>query len=138
MGISLAERQELLAEPLVAALSVSADNGRAPLTVPVWYDYTDGELWLHTTRDSVKARLVQAAGRCTLMVNRVQPTVRYASAEGPARVEEATDEHVAHMARRYLAPEMVDSYLASADSHGPQVRIVVTPVHWLSADLGAF
>ena len=36
MGIPLADRQELLAQPLIAALSVSRESGRGPLTVPIW------------------------------------------------------------------------------------------------------
>ncbi|MDY6996316.1 MAG: pyridoxamine 5'-phosphate oxidase family protein, partial [Actinomycetota bacterium] len=33
------EREQFLAEPHIAALSVNAGAGRGPLTVPIWYQY---------------------------------------------------------------------------------------------------
>ncbi|MCZ9342993.1 pyridoxamine 5'-phosphate oxidase family protein, partial [Streptomyces sp. TRM76130] len=37
MALSRAEREQFLAEPHIAALAVDAGAGRAPLTVPIWY-----------------------------------------------------------------------------------------------------
>src|ERR1700728_4454071 len=83
-ALSVHDRELFLAEPHIAALSVSAGQGRGPLTVPIWYQYAPGgEAWVLTPADSRKARLIQAAGRFTLMVQRVLPTVRYVSVEGP-------------------------------------------------------
>ncbi|CPZ11919.1 Putative pyridoxamine 5'-phosphate oxidase-related protein [Mycobacteroides abscessus] len=96
MGLSLEERQAFLAEPHVAAISVSAGAGRAPLTVPIWYYYTaGGELWIPTGKGSRKHQLIEAAGRLTLMVDRERPTVRYVSVEGPVTKIEALahDQH---------------------------------------------
>lgn len=43
MPLSVDERQQFLAEPHIAALSVSAGPERGgPLTVPIWYRYTPG------------------------------------------------------------------------------------------------
>jgi hypothetical protein len=57
---------------------------RGPFTLPIWYQYAPGgEAWVLTEAGSRKARLIEAAGRFTLMVDRVMPTVRYVSAEGP-------------------------------------------------------
>jgi hypothetical protein len=39
MPLSKHEREQFLAEPHVVALSVAAGPDRAPLTVPIWYDY---------------------------------------------------------------------------------------------------
>ncbi|MDT0323912.1 pyridoxamine 5'-phosphate oxidase family protein, partial [Streptomyces sp. DSM 44918] len=40
MALTHDEREQFLAEPHVAALAVdSAEEGRAPLTVPIWYQY---------------------------------------------------------------------------------------------------
>ncbi|CAM5599549.1 hypothetical protein SALBM311S_07869 [Streptomyces alboniger] len=39
MALTHEERAEFLAEPHVAALAVDAGAGRAPLTVPIWYQY---------------------------------------------------------------------------------------------------
>src|SRR5262245_45691429 len=85
MPLSVHEREQFLAEPRVAALSVSAGPNRGPLTVPIWYQYTPGgEAWVLTSPVSRKARLIEQAGRFSLMVERSQPTDRYVSVEGPA------------------------------------------------------
>ncbi len=82
--LSVRDRELLLAEPHIAALSASAGPDRGPLTVPIWYQYEpDREAWVLTGAGSRKARLIEAAGRFTLMVKRVVPTVRYVSVEGP-------------------------------------------------------
>lgn len=46
-----------------------------------------------TEARSRKARLIETAGRFSLMVDRVMPTVRYVSVEGPVtRIVPGTDE----------------------------------------------
>jgi nitroimidazol reductase NimA-like FMN-containing flavoprotein (pyridoxamine 5'-phosphate oxidase superfamily) len=75
-SVSVRDREFFLAEPHVAALSVSAGQGRGPFTVPVWYQYAPGrEAWVLTEAGSRKVRLIEAAGRFTLMVEQVMPTV---------------------------------------------------------------
>jgi hypothetical protein len=93
------DRELFLAEPHIAALSVSAGPDRGPFTVPIWYQYAPGgEAWVLTEAGSRKARLIEAAGRFTLMVERVQPTVRYVSVEGPVtRTTAGTDELLREM-----------------------------------------
>lgn len=55
-AMTAAERDEFLAEPLTAILSVQAEPGRAPLAVPMWYGYeSGGDLTLITPVASRKA-----------------------------------------------------------------------------------
>jgi len=62
-SLSVRDREFFLAEPHVAALSVSAGQGRGPLTVPIWYQYAPGgEAWVLTEAGSQKARLIEVAG----------------------------------------------------------------------------
>ncbi|MGY1603414.1 pyridoxamine 5'-phosphate oxidase family protein [Geodermatophilus sp. SYSU D00815] len=139
MALSPAEREQFLAEPHVAALSVAAGDGRGPLVVPIWYGYRPGgPLWIVTPAGSRKARLVAAAGRFSMLVHRVAPSVRYVSVEGPvAATRPAGADDVRAMARRYLPPEAVEGYVAfSLADHGEQVVVELRPEHWLSADLG--
>jgi hypothetical protein len=141
MPLSVEEREKFLAEPHVAALSVAAGSGRGPLTVPVWYQYSPGgEVWIHTPAAARKAGLIAAAGRFTLMVDRVQPTVRYVSAEGPVtRTVPATDELVLAIASRYLPADGAAAYVQVANAtHGEMVVIYMRPERWVSSDLGAF
>jgi hypothetical protein len=137
--LSVRDRELFLAEPYIAALSVSAGPGRGPLTVPMWYQYEPGgEAWVLTEAASMKARLIGAAGRFTLMVDRVAPTVRYVSVEGPVtRTVPGTDELLQEITERYLTPEKVPAYLAFAKEElGDQVAIYLRPERWLTADLG--
>lgn len=121
-------------------MSVSAGEGRGPLTVPMWYQYAPGgEPWVLTGPGSRKARLIEAAGYFALMAERVEPSVRYVAVDGPvSRIEPATDEQLVEMTRRYLPPEKVDAYLDYARrEHGEQIAIYLRPQHWLSSDLGS-
>lgn len=140
MPLSKSEREQFLSEPHIAALSVYAGDGRGPLTVPIWYQYTPGDdPWILTGAESRKARLIRAAGHFTLMTERLEPTVRYVAVDGPvSRIEPGTDEQLVEMTRRYMAPEHVDAFLEFARAeHGAQVAIYMKPQHWLSADLGS-
>ncbi|MGY1619806.1 pyridoxamine 5'-phosphate oxidase family protein [Geodermatophilus sp. SYSU D00691] len=133
------DREQFLAEPHVAALSVADGDGRGPLTVPIWYGYEPGgRLRIVTPARSRKARRIAAAGRFSMLVHRVAPSVRYVSVEGPvAATRPATEDDVRAMARRYLPPEAVEGYVSSSlADHGEQVVVELEPEHWLSADLG--
>ncbi|MFJ7327818.1 pyridoxamine 5'-phosphate oxidase family protein [Streptomyces cyaneofuscatus] len=142
MALTREEREQFLAEPHVAALAVdAAEEGRAPLTVPIWYQYAPGgDLWIMTGRDSLKGRLIAGAGRFSLMVDRVEPTVRYVSVEGPVvETLPATREQLVEISSRYLPAEKVDGYVDFAwREHGDQVVIHMRPQRWLSSDLGGF
>jgi hypothetical protein len=137
--LSVRDRELFLAGPHIAALSVSAGPDRGPLTVPIWYQYEPGgEAWILTPAGSRKARLIEAAGRFTLMVERVTPTVRYVSVEGPVtRMIPGTDELLREISVRYLRPEQVPAYIEFVTAElGEQVAIYLRPQRWLSADLG--
>ncbi|BBZ12228.1 pyridoxamine 5'-phosphate oxidase family protein [Mycobacterium branderi] len=139
MPVSKDEREEFLAQPHIAALSVQAGDSRGPLTVPIWYQYTPGgEPWVLTGPGSRKTRLIEAAGYFSLMVERLEPTVRYVAVDGPvSRIEPGTDDQLVEMTRRYMPPEKVDAYLDYARNEiGESVAIYMQPQHWLSADLG--
>ncbi len=137
--LSVRERELFLAEPHIAALSVSAGLDRGPVTVPMWYQYEPGgEAWILTEAASLKAHLIGAAGRFSLMVDRLTPTIRYVSVEGPVtRTIPETDELLWEIATRYLSDEKAREYVAMAKAEfGQQVVIYLRPERWLSSDLG--
>lgn len=141
MALSREEREQFLAEPHIAALSVNAGGGRGPLTVPIWYQYTPGgQPWFITGAGSRKHRLIETAGYLSLMVERIEPTVRYVAVDGAVdRIEDGTDDQLVEVTKRYLPPESVEPYLEMARrEHGPSVAVYMKPQHWLSADLGGF
>jgi hypothetical protein len=138
-SLSVRDREIFFAEPHVAALSVSAGQDRGPLTVPIWYQYAPGgEAWVLTEARSRKVRLIESAGRFSLMVARVMPTNRYASVEGPvSRIVPGTDEQLREIAARYLPPDDVKAYIEFAEAElGEQLAIYLRPERWLTADLG--
>ena len=138
-SLSVRDREHFLAEPHIAALSVSAGQRRGPFTVPIWYQYAPGgEAWVLTEAGSRKVRLIETAGRFTLMVQRVMPTTRYVSVEGPVtRTVAGTDELLREITARYLPPGEVPAYLEFARAElGEQIAIYLRPERWLTADLG--
>ncbi|WP_030869126.1 pyridoxamine 5'-phosphate oxidase family protein [Streptomyces sp. NRRL S-37] len=140
MALTREEREQFLAEPHIAALAVDAGEGRAPLTVPIWYQYAPGgDVWIMTGLDSRKNRLIGAAGRFSLMVDRVEPTVRYVSVEGPVLdTTPATIEQLREISARYLPAGKVEEYVDSAwKNHGAQVVVRMRPERWVSSDLGS-
>ncbi|MEU3602847.1 pyridoxamine 5'-phosphate oxidase family protein [Streptomyces sp. NPDC006798] len=140
-ALSREERDQFLLEPHIGALSVdSGEEGRAPLTVPIWYQYEPGgELWVTTAVGSRKAKLLTAAGRFSLMVDRVEPTVRYVSVEGPiVGSEPCTRERMREIAARYLPADKVEAYLDYSQAEfGYSLVFRMRPQRWLSAELGA-
>ena len=137
-SLSVGDRESFLAEPHVAALSVAAGPGRGPFTVPIWYQYEPGgQAWVLTEARSRKARLIAAAGRFSLMVDRVMPTVRYVSVEGPVtRTGPETPELLREITERYLPPHQVAGYLEFARTLSEQVVIYLRPERWLTGDMG--
>ncbi|GAA4968209.1 pyridoxamine 5'-phosphate oxidase [Streptomyces caelestis] len=140
MALTREEREQFLAEPHVAALAVDAGAGRAPLTVPIWYQYEPGgDVWIMTGQDSRKNLLIGAAGRFSLMVDRLEPTIRYVSVEGPVLdTTPATIERLREISARYLPADKVEGYVDFAwKNHGEQVVVRMRPERWVSSDLGS-
>lgn len=141
MALSKEEREQFLAEPHIAALSVYAGDSRGPLTVPIWYQYSPaGEPWILTGAGSRKERLIAATGFFSLMVERVEPTTRYVAVDGAvSRIEPGTDAQMEELTYRYLNGEAAENYLKFArENLGDHVAIYLQPQHWLSSDMGSF
>ncbi|GAA3858744.1 pyridoxamine 5'-phosphate oxidase family protein [Streptomyces sedi] len=140
MALTPEERESFLAEPHIAAFSVASGTPeRAPLTVPIWYQYTPGgELWVLTGKDSRKHRLAVEAGRFAMMVERLEPTVRYVSVEGPiTAITDGGEAELREMAARYLPADKVEGYVRYAYAEqGAHVVIRIRPERWVSSDLG--
>ena len=140
MALSRNEREAFLAEPHIAALSIEAGPDRAPLVVPIWYQYEPGgRPWFLTGTTSRKLELIRAAGRCTLMVETLEPSIRYVAVSGQVEgYSDGTREQLTEMAARYLPEDKVAGYVefASAD-HGDQTKVVLSPEQWISSDLGS-
>ncbi|WP_102416955.1 pyridoxamine 5'-phosphate oxidase family protein [Mycobacterium sp. 4858] len=130
------ERQEFLAATHVAVLSVDAADGRPPASVPIWYDYTPGgDIRIMTGAASRKARLIDRAGKVTLVVQREEVPYQYVVVEGtivdtakpaPADVQQA-------VAIRYLGEEGGRAFIRSMEGV-EEVMYTIRPDRWTSAD----
>ncbi|WP_229844609.1 pyridoxamine 5'-phosphate oxidase family protein [Streptomyces cinnamoneus] len=142
--MSRPDRERFLAEPRVGVLGVTDSRGgdRAPLIVPVWYGYEPGgDVVVQMGRETIKARLLRAAGRFSLCAQDEGRPYRYVSVEGPVTaIEDPVDPAVREaLTRRYLDPEEADAYLAAtSDQLKDDVVFRMRPQHWRSADFAAF
>jgi nitroimidazol reductase NimA-like FMN-containing flavoprotein (pyridoxamine 5'-phosphate oxidase superfamily) len=138
LAMSVEEREQFLAGLHVGVLSVSEGGGRAPLAVPVWYDYqAGGQVSVITGRSSRKGRAILVSGRMTLCAQDETVPYRYVSVEGPVVSEEVDPAERLAMARRYLGTEGGDRYVASTpDPDRENMMFRMTPEHWVSVDYG--
>jgi nitroimidazol reductase NimA-like FMN-containing flavoprotein (pyridoxamine 5'-phosphate oxidase superfamily) len=141
LNMSRKEREAFLADVHVGIISI-ADDGRAPLAVPIWYGYAPGgEVWVVTERGSRKGVLLEKARRFSLCAQNEAPPYRYVSVEGPvtsiAPSQLERDERP--LAHRYLGREMGERYLEAtggADARAQNVVVRMRPERWLTVDYG--
>jgi nitroimidazol reductase NimA-like FMN-containing flavoprotein (pyridoxamine 5'-phosphate oxidase superfamily) len=140
--MTIPEREHFLADVRVGVLSVT-EEGRGPLTVPIWYGYTPGgELTVWMEKESRKAGLLQRAGRFSLCVQTEQRPYQYVSVEGPITAIETVDlEHEARpIAHRYLGIDVGNAYIddmTDTINSGRQIVMRMRPERWLTADYTA-
>jgi hypothetical protein len=133
------EREAFLAEVHVGIISI-AEEGRGPLTVPIWYAYEPGgELRVVTDRTSRKGRLLEKAGRFSLCVQTEVPPYKYISVEGPVLAIEPADleRDLRPLAHRYLGPAVGDRYVEATRAdreRGGSVLVRMRPERWLTVD----
>jgi nitroimidazol reductase NimA-like FMN-containing flavoprotein (pyridoxamine 5'-phosphate oxidase superfamily) len=133
------EQETFLAEVHVGILSIP-EEGRGPLTVPIWYAYEPGgDIRFVTAGTSHKGRLLVPGHRISLCVQDEQPPYKYVSVEGAVHTIEAAEveRDVRPLAYRYLGPERGDQYLAmtgGAEARQENVLVRMRPERWLAAD----
>ena len=128
------EREEFLAEVHVGVLSVSAGEGQAPITTPVWYSYwPGGTVNLTTESHSRKALAIAAQGRFSLCAQQEQPPCKYVTVEGPAVIEKSGLAERIEIASRYLGSEEGRAFV-TANPEIDDIVIRMTPDRWRTAD----
>lgn len=139
LAMTKQERETFLAGVHIGIISI-AEEGRGPLTVPVWYAYdAGGELRVVTGRESRKGRLLARAGKFSLCAQTETPPYKYASVEGPIVSTQPAEieRDLRPLARRYLGVEMGDRYIEQTRNlpeHADEVLIRMRPERWLTAD----
>ncbi|MGI8795152.1 MAG: pyridoxamine 5'-phosphate oxidase family protein [Acidimicrobiia bacterium] len=130
------EREQFLAGVHVGVLGIAAD-GRAPLTVPVWYTYEPGgEVRFITGGNSRKGVLLEQTGRASLCAQTETAPYQYVSVEGPVTIEQNVDaDERRAIAHRYLGQEFGDAYYDATEAESADsVTVRLTPERWLTVD----
>jgi len=133
LAMTTQERETFLADLHVGIVSI-AREGRAPLTVPIWYDYEPGgELWMITDRASLKGKALSSISRISLCVQNEKAPYQYVSVEGPFYTTPTDNESLLAMAVRYLGEDMGTQY-ASSGAGESSMTVRMTPDVWLTVD----
>jgi uncharacterized protein len=136
LAMTKQERERFLADLHVGIISIP-EEGRGPLTVPIWYLYEPGgELRVVTARTSQKALLLQRAGRFSLCAQTETPPYKYVSVEGPVIAIEPADleRDRRSLARRYFGADLGDRYIESTRDLVGNVLVRMRPERWLTVD----
>lgn len=137
--MTIAERQAFLAETRVGIISIP-EEGRGPITVPVWYTYQPGgDVCVWTSASSRKANLLKTAQRISFCVqDPTPPFYKYVSIEGPFSIRPVDLERdIRPMAIRYYGPENGESYytdVSKSDDWKSSILVCIHPERWLTAD----
>jgi nitroimidazol reductase NimA-like FMN-containing flavoprotein (pyridoxamine 5'-phosphate oxidase superfamily) len=127
-----AEREAFLAEVHVGVLAID-EPGRGPLASPIWYAYENGEIRINIARDSKKAELIEGAGRASMAVQTEAAPYKYATVEGPARLEPGWHDHLG-MAIRYLGEAFGKWYDEQNPETDASMTLVLVPENWRTYD----
>ena len=98
-------------------------------------EVSDGDVLISMSGDSLKAKLLRAAGRATMTVQTETPPYQYVSIEGPIDFDVPSVDDLA-LATRYLGPELGRWYAETNPSTESTVVVRIKPERWLSADFG--
>ena len=134
--MSVEERESFLADVHVGVLSVPRKEGAAPLTVPVWYDYSPGdEVWLITGQESLKGQLLKVGTPVALVAQTEDTPYKYVSVEGRVtKIEPTSNESdLKPMAIRYLGEQKGIAYAAGSNEIA-SIRISILPQRWFTVD----
>jgi nitroimidazol reductase NimA-like FMN-containing flavoprotein (pyridoxamine 5'-phosphate oxidase superfamily) len=132
------QRETFLADLHVGIISIS-EEGRGPLTVPIWYSYVPGEeVRIVTGRATRKAQLLRTARRFSLCAQTETPPYKYVSVEGPVVAIEPADleRDRRPLARRYYGAEPGDRYIERTRDLVENVLVRMRPERWLTVDYG--
>ncbi len=137
--MSKAEREAFLADAHIGVLSIPED-GKGPLSSPVWYDYRPGgEVWFLTQRTARKGQILQVGARVSLLAQTTTSPYKYVSIEGPVSDIVPSDllGDLQPMAQRYLGEQGGKDYaaaLAERYAQGNAIKVLIRPERWLTVD----
>ena len=137
-SISEKARQEMLAEPHIAILSIS-NGDEAPISSPIWYLYEPGgDISIIVSDQSLKARRMAEGVKVSFTVDTAEPT-KWVSVEGPVVSRRKTDfepEMNALVGRYVDDPEAREGFIAGYRPIADEmIRLTIRPERWRGNDL---
>ena len=132
-GLDDAELAAFLAQPLMARLSTLNPDGTIH-TIPIWYEFRDGKIFLSTQSVTQKAKNVQRHPAVTVLVDTATMPYKGVMIYGTARlaVAEAESRRVS-IFERYIG-DHGESYAHKLAAKWEPVIIEVTPTRIISFD----
>ncbi|MBL4679645.1 MAG: hypothetical protein JKY88_02830 [Pseudomonadales bacterium] len=130
--MSIKERHSFLAGLHVGIISIPREK-RAPLTVPIWYDYEPfGKVWMLTQPDSLKGKALLNCEYISLCAQTEKPPYQYVTVEGKFEISDSNSEAGLKMAIRYLGETMGRQYADNSEDDG--IILSFEPENWLTVD----
>ncbi|MFI9761167.1 TIGR03618 family F420-dependent PPOX class oxidoreductase [Streptomyces sp. NPDC051963] len=140
MSMNEAELEAFLAQTFPTPLGVIATLRRdgSPHAIPVWFRWNSGVVTIWTTETRVWVRNVLSDPRVAFSVQTFEEPYPAVMMRGDAVVatghDAATVEQIRAIARRYLAPEDVEGYVARWSNL--RTIVTITPEHIVSWSAG--
>ena len=127
----------------VAVLAIPRDDGRPPLTTPIWYDWDGHVFRLQVDATSAKAKRIGKLGQApvSLTIQSEVPPYRYAVVYGAATLGPSGDPGLrVRVARRYFGRIAGDQYVQQETAAGrgeSGLRVItIVPERVASHDFG--
>lgn len=136
LKMSVDERQKFLADLHVGIISIPRGK-RAPLTVPIWYDYEPGgKVWILTQSGSLKGKALRNCEYISLCAQTENPPYQYVTVEGKFEISDSNQEAGLKMAIRYLGEDMGRQYAEGSGNDEDNGGIIISfkPENWLTVD----
>ncbi len=137
--MTVEEREAFLTEAWVGIISIP-EEGRGPLSVPVWYNYQPGgDVCIWTGAKTRKALLLKKAKRISFCVqDPTPPMYKYVSVEGPFTIGPVDLERDIHaMALRYFDAAGGEAYykdVSQGENWKSDILVCIKPERWLTVD----
>ncbi len=101
--------QEFLAQPTVGVIATLRRDGR-PYTVPVWWLWKDGTIWITGTQTRVWCRQLQRDPRMSLCIEALEPLPGHVEFDGLAQLKIAPEFDIWPISR-----ELAEKYVGRGD-----------------------
>jgi PPOX class probable F420-dependent enzyme len=130
-----ADLAAFLQEPHVARLSTINPDG-TPHTMPIWYEWRDGAIWVSTQTIQRKVKNMQRDPRVTVLIDRDEFPYKGVMIYGEAAIEaeDAVNRRVSIFERYFGDHERAVAYAQALAKKWQPVMVRITPTRIISFD----